>query len=106
MTFVSGFRMIFNLFKLAQIYNSILCNTMLLSFTIIIVPKVIEYGQEIPPRHGTMRKGHKVGIIQAGIVQYTCSYISSSFSFKANKLCSDNTKICLDIGLILLVSKL
>ena len=37
MTFVSGFRMIFNLLKLEQIYNSILCNTMVLSSTIIIV---------------------------------------------------------------------
>ena len=31
MTFVSGYRMIFNLFKLEQIYNSILCNKMVLS---------------------------------------------------------------------------
>ena len=30
MTFVSGYRMIFNLLKLEQIYNSILCNTMML----------------------------------------------------------------------------
>ena len=52
MTFVSGYRMIFYLFKLEQqIYNSILCNTMVLSSTsstIIIVPKMIEYGQETP----------------------------------------------------------
>ena len=40
--------MIFNLFKLEQIYNSILCNTMVLSLAIIIVPKMIEYGQEMP----------------------------------------------------------
>ena len=37
-----------NLFKLEQIYNSILCNTMVLSSTIIIVSKMIEYGQEMP----------------------------------------------------------
>ena len=43
MTFVSGYRMIFNLFKLEQIYHSIL-----LSLTIIIVPKMIEFGQEMP----------------------------------------------------------
>ena len=48
MTFVSGYWMIFNLFKLEQIYNSILCNTMVLSSTIIKVRKMIEYGQEMP----------------------------------------------------------
>ena len=48
MTFVSGYRVIFNLFKLEQIYKSILCNTMVLSSTIIIVQKMIEYSQEIP----------------------------------------------------------
>ena len=48
MTFVSGYQMLFNLFKLEQIYNSILCNTMVLSSTIFIVPQMIEYGQEIP----------------------------------------------------------
>ena len=37
----------FNLFKLEQIYNSILCNTMILSSAIIIVPQMIEYGQEM-----------------------------------------------------------
>ena len=45
---VSGYRMIFNLFKLGQIYDSILCNTMVLSSTIIKVPKMKEYGQEMP----------------------------------------------------------
>ena len=39
MTFVSGYCMIFNLLKLQQIYNSISCNTMVLSSTIIIVSK-------------------------------------------------------------------
>ena len=48
MTFVSGYLMLFNLFKLEQIYNSILCNTMVLSSTIFIVPKMIEYGKEMP----------------------------------------------------------
>ena len=48
MTFVSGYCMIFNLFKLEQIYNSILRNTMVLLSAIIIVPKMIEYGQEMP----------------------------------------------------------
>ena len=38
----------FNLFKLGQIYNSILCNTMVLSSTIIIVSKMIENGQVMP----------------------------------------------------------
>ena len=40
--------MIFNLFKLEQINNLILYNTMMLSSTIIIVPQMIEYGQELP----------------------------------------------------------
>ena len=48
MPFVSGYKMIFYLFKLEQIYNSILSNTMVLSSTSIIVPKMIEYGQEMP----------------------------------------------------------
>ena len=39
MTFVSSYWMVFNLFKPEQIYNSILCNTMVLSSTIIIVQK-------------------------------------------------------------------
>ena len=47
MPFVSGNRMFYSLFKLEQIYNSILCNTMVLSSTIIIVLIMIEYGQEI-----------------------------------------------------------
>ena len=42
MIFVSGYRMVFNLFKLEQIYNSVLCNIMVLSSTIIIVSKMIE----------------------------------------------------------------
>ena len=47
---------------------------------------MIEYRQEMPitdcrpTRHDTVRKGHKVGIIQAVTVQYR--YISSSFSFQ------------------------
>ena len=48
MIFVSVYRMIFNLLKLEQIYNLILRNTMVLSSTVIIVLKMIEYGQEMP----------------------------------------------------------
>ena len=87
MTFVSGYRMLFNLFKLEQIYNSILCNTMVLSSTIIIVPKITEHGQVMPQSQtagrlsmASMRKGHKVSIFQAVTVQYR--YISSSFFFQ------------------------
>ena len=83
MTFVSGYRVNFNVLKLEQIYNSILCNTMVLSSTMIIVSKndtvwprsaIIT---DCRPTYGTVRKGHKVGIIQAVAVQYM--YISSSF---------------------------
>ena len=67
MTFVSGYQMIFYVFKLEQIYNSILCNTMVWSSTINMVPKMIEYGQEMPqsqtagqpgmaPREGTQSR--------------------------------------------------
>ena len=63
MTFVSGYRMFFNLFKLEQIYKSILCYKMVLSSTIIIVPKMIEYDQEMTQSQTTgpthVRKGHK-----------------------------------------------
>ena len=57
MTFISGYRMIFNLFKREQIYNSILCNTMVLSSKIIIVQKMIEYGQEMPQSQTTGQPG-------------------------------------------------
>ena len=76
MTFISGYRVIFNLFKLDEIYNLILCNTMVLSSTIIIVSlndRVWPRNAIITacrPTHGTVRKGHKVGIIQALTVQY------------------------------------
>ena len=86
MTFVSGYRMLFNLFKLEQIYNSILCNTMVLSSTIIIVSKkdrVWPRNATITdrrPTHGTVRNGYKVGIVQALTVQYR--NISSCFSFQ------------------------
>ena len=100
MTFVSGYRMIFNLFKLEQIHNEILCNTMVLSSKIIIVSKkdrlwarnatITDCRQT---RHGTVRKGRKVGIVQALIVQYR--YLSCSFSFQCEQICSDQTKILL-----------
>ena len=76
MTFVSGYQMIFNLFKLEQIYSSILCNTMVLSSTIVIVSKNDRVWPRYPtitnyrPTHGTSRKGHNVGIVQALTVQY------------------------------------
>ena len=103
MTFVFGYWMVFNLFKLEQIYNSILCNTMVLSSTIIIVSKK----DRVRPRnaiitdcrstHGTVRKGHRVGIIQALTVQYICIF-QVLLPFNVNKLCSDKTMICLAIG--------
>ena len=79
MTFVSGYRMVFNLFKLEQIYNSILCNTMVLSSTIIIVSKNDRVWPrnaiitDCRPTHGTVRNGHKLGIIQtySTIYMYT-----------------------------------
>ena len=40
--------LVFNLLKLEQITNLILCNTMVLSSTIIIIPKMLEYCQEMP----------------------------------------------------------
>ena len=103
MTFVSGYWIIFNLLKLEQIYNSILCNTctMVLSSTFIIVSKndIVWPRNAIitdcRPTHGTVRKGHKVGI-QALTAQYICIF-QVPFSFNVNKLCSDKTKICLDI---------
>ena len=103
MTFVTGYRMIFNLFKLEQIYNSILSNTMVLSSPIIIVSKNerVWPGNAIitdcRPTHGTVRKGHKVGLIQALTKQYICIF-QVPFPFNVNKLCSDKTNICLDIG--------
>ena len=103
MTFVSSYRMVFNLFKLKQNYKSILCNTMVLSSTIIIVSKndivwprnaIITHCR---PTHGTVRKGHKEGIIQTLTVQYICIF-QVPFPFNVNKLCSDKTIICMDIG--------
>ena len=64
MTFVSGYRMIFILFKLEQMHNSILCNTMVLSATSIIVSKMDRVWPSNatikdcrPSRYGTVRKG-------------------------------------------------
>ena len=111
MTFVSGYRMIFNVLKLEQIYNLILCNTIVLSSTIIIVSKNDRVWPsnaiitDCRPTHGTMRKRHKVGIIQALTVHYICIF-QVPFPFNVNMLCSDKTKICLDIVPALLVSKL
>ena len=94
MTFVSGNWMIFILLRLQQIYNSILCNTIVLSSTVIIVSKndrvwpintTITYCR---PTHGTMRKGHKVALT----VQYICIF-QVPFPFNVNKLCSDKTTI-------------
>ena len=62
MTFVFGYRMIFNLFKLEQIYNLILC---------IVIDKyysskndrVMPWNATVtdcrPTQHGTVSKGHK-----------------------------------------------
>ena len=103
MTFVSSYRMVFNLFKLTQNYKSILCNTMVLSSTIIIVSKndIVWPRNAIitdcRPTHGTVRKGHKEGIIQTLTVQYICIF-QVPFPFNVNKLCSDKTIICMDIG--------
>ena len=111
MTFVSGYWMVSNLFKLEQIYNAILCNTMVLSSTIIIVSRndiVLPRNAiitECRPTNGTVSKGHKEGIIQIITVQYICIF-QVPFPFNVNKLCSDKTMICLDIGSALLVSKL
>ena len=49
-------------------------------------------------------EGTQVGIIQAVTVHIGIFQVP--FPFEVNKLCSDNTKICLDIGPDLLVSKL
>ena len=70
MTFVSGYRMVFNFFKLEQNYNSILCNTMVLSSTIIKVSKNDRVWPrnaiitDCRPSYGIVMKGHKEGIIQ------------------------------------------
>ena len=84
MTFVSGYQMIFYLFKLEQIYNSILCNTMVInnyySFKNDRVRPRNATITDCRPTHGTVRKGHKVGITQAVTVQYR--YILSSYSFQ------------------------
>ena len=103
MPFVSGYRMIFDLLKLEQIYNSILCNAMMLSLTIIIISKHYRVWPrnaiitDCRPTNGTMRKGHKVGIIQGLTVQCICIF-QVPFPFNVNKLYSEKTKISLDNG--------
>ena len=90
MTFVSGYWMIFNLLKLQQIYNSILYNKMVLSSTIIIVSKNDRVRPrnaiitDCRPTHGTVRKGHKVGIIKVLSVQYI-GIFQVLFPFNVNK---------------------
>ena len=119
MTFVSGYRMVFNLFKLEQIYNSVICKTMVLSSTIITVirykklylklafifnisrlcyrkqndrlwPRNATITDCRPTWHVTVRKGHKVGIVQPITVQYRyLSYdvASGSEITPCNKIC-------------------
>ena len=84
---MAGYRANFNLFNLEQIYNSILCNSMVLSSTIIIVSKKGRVWQRKatitdcrPTRQGTVGKGHKVGSIQAVTFQYR--YVLCFFSFQ------------------------
>ena len=87
MFFVSGYQMFFDTFKLEQIYNSILFQTMVFinnyysSKNDRVWPRNATITNCWPTRHGTMRKGHKVGILQAVTVQFM--YISSSFSFQS-----------------------
>ena len=98
-TFVSGYWMIYNLLKLEQIYNSILCNTMVLLSTIIIVSnngRGHTHRLQANPWH--REKEHKVDIIQALTIHYIFIFQVPFFPFSVNKLCSDKTKICLDIG--------
>ena len=84
---------------------------MVLSSTIIIVSKndrVLPRNAIITdyrPTNGIVRKGHKEGIFQILTVQYICIF-QVPFPFNVNKVCSDKTMICLDIGSALLVSKL
>ena len=73
---------------------------MVLSSTVIIVSKNDRVWPrnaiitDCRPIHGTVRKGHKVGIIQALKVQYTCICIFQvPFPFNVNKLCSDKTDL-------------
>ena len=78
---------------------------MVLSSTIIIVSENDRVRPrnaiitDCRPTHGTVRNGHKEGIIQTLTVQYICIF-QVPFSFNVNKLFSDKTMICL------LVSKL
>ena len=58
---------------------------------------MIEYDQEMLT-HCTVRKGHKVGIIQALTVHYIICIFHVPLSFNVSNLCSDKTKICLDMG--------
>ena len=97
MTFISGYLMVFNLFKLEQIL--ILCNTMA-SSSIIVSKKDRVWPRNAiisRPTNGTVRKGHKEGIIQALTVQYICIF-QVPFPFDVNMLCLDKTMICLDLA--------
>ena len=44
-----------------------------------------------------LEEGTQISIIQALTVQYIYTF-QVPFPFNVNKLCSDKTKICLDIG--------
>ena len=80
MTFISEYRMIFVLFKLEQIYNSFLCNTMVLWSTIIIVPKCHNHRLQANSawyhEEGTQSKHNP------SCYSTIYKYISSSFSFQ------------------------
>ena len=86
MTFVSGYWMLFNLFRLEQIYNSILCNTMVLSSKIIVVskndrvwPKMHNHRLQANPWH---REGGSQSRQNLSSYSTIYMYISSSFYFQ------------------------
>ena len=82
MPFVSGNRMFYSLFKLEQIYkyNGIVINNYYSFNNDRVWPRNHTITDCRPTQHGTVRKGHNVGIVQALTVQYR--YIPSSFSFQ------------------------
>ena len=102
MMFVSGYRMIFNLLKLEQINNSIYVIQWCCHHKLLYFQKMMEYDQEmyyhrlqVNPLH--FEEGTQSRHNPTLTVQYICIF-QVPIPFNVNKLCSDRTKICLDIG--------
>ena len=68
-------------------YNGVVINNCYCSKNDRVWPRNATFIDCRPTGHGTVRKGHKIGILQA--VTYNIGIFQVPFPFKVNKLCKD-----------------